>query len=656
MKEMGLEVIRIGEFAWSIFEPAEGRFDFSLFDSAMDLAAQHNLEVILGTPTATPPAWLTYRYPETLNASSAGIPYRHGQRRHYNYNSPIYRELSARIAGRMAQHYRGHPALIGWQIDNELNCELDVFYSEADHTAFRVWLREKYTTLDRLNDAWGTVFWSQTYTDWEQIRLTGPTPSGSPNPHQALDEKRFISDSAIAYARLQAEAIRSHDKTHFITTNGLFGHLDNHRMTGDLLDFFSYDSYPQFGKLWPDSGEDPLLDRKWSQNLSVTRDISPQFCVMEQQSGPGGWVNRLEQTTPKPGQLRLWTYQSVAHGADLVLYFRWRTALFGTEIYWHGINDYHNRPNRRCAEVAQVASELTRIGDEILGGRYVADVAILKDYDNEWDGELDSWHGPYERLSTGSWFKTLQHRHVPVDMVYLRSDTTAEQLAGYRVVIYPHPTILTQQTADLLKAYAGSGGTVILGCRTGYKDPNGHCNMLPFPGHAAELCGVTVEEFTRIGANDDEPELSWWAGASRHECLRTGPFNDVLHVESPDATVLATYGAGSGHYMDRPALVENPWGAGRALYYGGVFRPGVVHAIADYLGLNSPLEEILSLPRDVELAIREQDSGDRLAFLLNYSGTAQGIAVSCPLVDALTGTEVLGDLSIEPYGVLVLRL
>jgi beta-galactosidase len=657
MRAMGMTVIRIGEFAWSIFEPEEGRFDFTLFDRAMDLAHSHGLSVILGTPTATPPAWLTQRYPETLNVSQAGVTYQHGQRRHYNYNAAIYRELSTRIADRMAAHYCDHPALLGWQIDNELNCEVDVFYSDADHAAFRLWLQDRYGDLDRLNDAWGAVFWNQTYSHWDQMHLTRPTPSNSPNPHQALDEKRFISDSAIAFARLQAEAIRVHDGLHFITTNGLFGHLDSHRLTDDVLDFISYDSYPNFATIWPDDGPAPLLDRQTGSALSVARDISPQFCVMEQQSGPGGWVNRMEQPSPKPGQMRLWTYQSIAHGADMLLYFRWRTATVGTEIYWHGINDYHNEPNRRCREAETVGEELGRIGDRIVGARYAADVAILRDYDNLWDGELDTWHGPFARRSAGAWYNALQRRHVPADMRFLRPETTATDLAGYRCLIYPHPAILRTETADLLKEYAAAGGTIVFGCRTGYKDAQGHCLMHRMPGAVADLCGVTVDDFTRIGPHQTPPTLTW-DGADRPGAapLSSGAFNDILLLASPDTEVIATYAGDAGYYAGKPALVRHPWGRGAAYYFGGVFSEAVAHALLDDMGIESPLAAQLNLTPEIEVAIRTRPDGGRAVFLLNYAGTPQTIHVHPPRIDLLTGDIVDSEYRMDPYAVVVLDM
>lgn len=654
MRELGFDVIRIAEFAWSLFEPVEGTFTFDFFDRVMDLAHQHGLQVILGTPTATPPAWLTAKYPEVLNVSATGVTYQHGQRRHYNYNTAIYQRLSRRIAGQMAAHYHDHPALIGWQIDNELNCEVNVFYAEADHCTFRSWLQARYGSLEHLNTAWGTVFWNQSYTDWQQVFLTRPTPSSAPNPHQALDEKRFISDSTIAFARLQAEAIREFDHHHWITTNGLFGHLDSHQMTDELLDFFSYDSYPQFAMLWPDSGPDPLLDRRWGMNLSVTRGISPNFCVMEQQSGPGGWVNRLEQPSPKPGQMRLWTYQSIAHGADMVLYFRWRTATFGTEMYWHGINDYHNRPNRRVAEAARIGRELAVAGPSIAGSTYQASVAILKDYDNEWDGELDSWHGPYERASSTAWYKALQHSHIPVDILYLRSTTALADLSRYQCLIYTHPTIMTDATAELLRTYVQAGGTLIFGCRTGYKDAAGHCYMRPMPGPVADLCGITLEDFTRIGPSEQAPSLSW-AGGQGADRLVADTFNDVLQIEADDVEVVATFGDDAGYYAQKPALTRRPTGQGMTYYYGAVFNAPVAQALIEQINLAAPLAGQCSLPRDIEVAIRESNDGVRLVFLLNYAQTAQTIHLHQAATDLLSSTTHQGETSMGAYEVLVLR-
>ncbi|PWW00889.1 beta-galactosidase [Paenibacillus cellulosilyticus] len=663
MKELGLEYVRMAEFGWALMEPEEGVFDFSLFDRAFALAHRHGLNIIIGTPTATPPAWLTHRYPETLNAQANGISYEHGSRRHYTYNSPKFRELSARIVQRMAEHFAEHPGIVGWQLDNEFNCEVFEFYSAADHTAFREWLKAKYGSLAALNEAWGTVFWSQTYTDWEQVHLTRNVPSDSPNPHLKLDEKRFFSDSVISYAQMQADIVRAAAPRHWVTTNGLFGHLDTHKLTNDMLDFISYDSYPMFGRMFPDGGENPLLDRRFSMSLSNVRSISPNFCIMEQQSGPGGWVNRIEQPSPKPGQLRLWTYQSIAHGADLVVYFRWRTATFGTEMYWHGLHNWDNRPNRRTREVERIAEELRRAGQAIAGSRYEAEVAILRDYDNEWDGEFDKWHGGYEWTSTLSWFKRLQRRHIPNDMLFVNEQTTLDQLNRYQTLIYPHPTIIREETAKLLEAYVQGGGTLIIGCRSGYKDETGRCRMTPMPGPLAPLCGVTVEDFTREEPDGSSPSFTLSSQAfDTFATFTSNGFAETLAVTSPDAIVLGRYD-NSSYMFGEPALVENSSGEGRTIYFGGVFSDPLVDQLIDRLGITSPASDLLELPECIELTVRShdkpifegQDSGLRIHFLLNYSGQSASIKVRCGATDLLTGKRyVKGAAELDPYAALAL--
>jgi beta-galactosidase len=422
-------------------------------------------------------------------------------------------------------------------------------------------------------------------------------------------------------------------------------------MTAQLLDFISYDSYPNFGTIFPDGGPAPLLDRKWSWNLSVARSISPNFCVMEQQSGPGGWTNRIAQPSPKPGQMRLWTYQSIAHGADMVLFFRWRTATMGTEIYWHGINDYHNQPNRRVHEAQQIGRELEMVGARVAGTHTVAQVAIVRDYDNEWDGELDLWHGPYTAQSTQAWLKALQYQHIPLDALYLQSTTTAEDLARYRVLVYPHPAIMADATAALLTEYVRQGGTLVFGCRTGYKDATGQCPMRPFPGPVAELCGITVADFTRIGSHEAAPAVHW--RDADHPAATADSFNDILQVEAGSAAKLAEY-VGS-YYAGAPALVRNTHGSGSVYYYGAVFNVDAARALIGHLGLFSPVGDWLDLPQPVELCIRQHpETGERLIFLLNYSDQPQTITLHKTVTDVLRGKQMEGLIELAPFDVCVL--
>ncbi len=634
MFENGIKTVRIAEFAWNKIEPQEGVFTFEFFDDFLSLAAKKGMKVIMGTPTATPPAWLTNKYPEVLNVRIDGVPLHHGARRHYNYNSPVYRKFCARIVEKMAENYAAYNCVIGWQIDNELNCEVNEFYSESDTVAFRVFLKKKFGTLDNLNKALGMTFWNQTYTSWDEIFVPRTTINNTVNPHLKLEYKRFISHSAISFAKLQADVLRKYIKEgDFITTNGMFGNLDNHKLSFEVLDTYCYDSYPNFAYM---AGPHPndLKDRQWSRYLSEVRSIRPHFGIMEQQSGANGWNCGMEAPAPKPGQIALWTMQSVAHGADYISYFRWRTSCMGTEIYWHGILDYDNRNNRKLVEIRQIGERLEKMSD-VVNCDYKSEFAVVRDYDNVFDSEVDVWHGRIEGESMKGIFAASQKLHTSFDYLYINDESSIEDALKYKALIYTHPAIMTESRAKLLSEYVKMGGTLVLGCRVGYKDIYGKCpvNRL-LPGYLRALTGVDVLEYTFINGDDGvRAEL----GGQK---IEANTFRDIIKAE--DCKILASYDG--DFYKGTPALTERFFGEGRVLYYASTFSEDAAAAILKYLKLDEPYSNFVSASEEIELQVR-----GKYLFALNYSAKEQKLVLNKPLKDIDCGDILSGELTLNPY-------
>lgn len=643
MKEYGIETVRIAEFAWNKFEPQEGVFTFDFFDGFMELAVEEDMKVIFCTPSATPPVWMSEKYPEILNADVDGNLIYNGLRRHCNLNSEKYRFFVSRITEKLAEHYSRYPNIVAWQLDNEINCECDLYYSESDHRAFREYLKSKFGDLDELNRAMGAEFWNQTYTDWEEVHLPRRTNFGRMgNPHIGLLEKHFISDTVIGFFKLQADIVRRYTNVP-VTTNGVFRHVDYHRLTDEVLDFITYDNYPNFAfeRRLDVSRQNGLRDRNSSFNLTRVRGISPIFGVMEQQSGPSGWNFRMEHPSPKPGQIRLWTLQALAHGADYISYFRWRTCTFGNEIYWHGLHDYCNRPNRRTRELEGIYRDIQRL-QGVCGKEYVAEAALLRDYDNEWDAEEDVWHSAVDDISYDGWFRGFQKKHVPYDLVYINDRTEIDELVKYRMVVYPHPTILTEERAALLRAYAEQGGTVIFGCRTGYKDLNGKCRMIPMPGFAGGLCGAEVEDFTFLSPYDEEQYVSIGERRVAAPC-----FNDILQIT--DGVQLGTFE--SNYYVGKAALSVKEVGRGKVYYFGAAFDEDCAKAFIEMERLGAPrgVDRLIDMPESVELAIRGE-----YVFLLNYGGERVELTCSEGFKDVISGEMCSGKIEIGGYDAVVL--
>ena len=449
---------------------------------------------------------------------------------------------------------------------------------------------------------------------------------------------------------MQSDILRKYVKPgDFITTNGMFRNLDNHRMEEECLDVYTYDCYPNFAY---SMGENPkhntiLNDRRWSKNLTEVRSICPHFGIMEMQSGANGWNTHADAPAPKPGQMTLWAMMSIMHGADYISFFRWRTALFGTEMYWHGILDYDNCDNRKLKEVRELARRVRAI-DEVAGADYAASFALVRDYDNIFDAQQDVWHGRVANASEEEIFVASQLNHVPMDVVYMRENTELEELKKYPVLIYPHPEILTEKTARLLEEYVRQGGSLVLGARTGQKDVNGHCVMKRMPGLLASLTQSAVKEFTLVGPADDQVTADW-NGVK----MDTGVFNDILETTGSDAKVLAVYK--NSFYAGETALVETKVGEGKVLHFGGVFTRENMKAFFEYLGIMEPFAQLVQAPEECEIAVRRKEDKKYL-FVLNFSDKEQEICLGKAVTDLDDQEKAEGKVILPAYGTKVYRL
>ena len=381
MAAAGFNTVRLAEFAWHILEPHEGTFDFDLFDRAIDVLGKAGIKTIMCTPTATPPRWLTARYPEVLRVDANGRAMSHGSRQHANLASGVFREHSKRITKAMAEHYRGNSHIIGWQTDNELNTSGSLSYGPVTLAEFQAFLKDKYKTIAALNDAWGGHFWATAYDDFDQVVLPldyAPAPVG---PTHVVDYHRFLAFVTARFQHDQVLILRATNPDWFVFHN--LGRIDDIDFRGEFstdLDFLGFDIYPH---LYDEMQRVGGVGEVQALHLDICRGFTGNFIVPEQQSGFGAQPH-FSTLTPEPGEMRRMAYTSVARGADGVMFFRWRPAHFGAEIYWMGIIDHDDIPRRRYDEAKQFAGEVTALKDKILGTHVRMDLGIAgSDFDNQ---------------------------------------------------------------------------------------------------------------------------------------------------------------------------------------------------------------------------------------------------------------------------------
>jgi beta-galactosidase len=635
-----INLVRLAEFAWSFLEPSPGRFVFDWLDRALEILDAHGIKAMLGTPTASPPPWVMSMLPDAYRVLASGQRRTYGNRREYCPSHPGYRERGRTITEAMAEHYADHPAIVGWQIDNELG---ERCYCQRCQTAFQSWLQNKYGSLNTLNNAWGTAFWSHVYTEWSQIPVPLET-GGVPNPGLDLDYRRLMSDTYVSFQQEQVDILRRICPQHLITHNMMGFHYDgiDYYDLAQALDVVTWDNY---------------LRTSWSRDTEVDaaasalghdtmRGLKQQnFWLMEQQSGCGGWQE--VGLVPRPGEMRLWTYQAIAHGADAIVYFRWRTARFGTEQFWHGVLEHHGQPRRRYRELQQIGAELARLGQGLLGAESRAQVAMILSYDSRFAFQGQPNHSGFQYPSLfRSYYAALHRRNIGIDIVPPGAD-----LDQYRLVFAPALYVLDDRSAASLRRYVENGGTLVVTSRSGVKNEANATVNAPLPGLLADVCGVEVEEYDALHPDVNVP-LAWeeTGPASRLRDVGASLWCDILAPSS--AQIIARYRG--EFYAQRAAITLNRFGQGHAVYVGSLGDLDLHNAVVEWAVQIASVLPALVTPRGVEATERWQD-GQRLLFLLNHADEAREIRLSHAMTDLLSEQSVDGQVTLEPKGVMVLR-
>lgn len=622
--ELGCNVIRIAEFAWHRMERTEGQYDFSFFDTVIAKAKARGIYVILGTPTATIPAWLAKKRPDILAEFEGGRRRAFGGRHVCCYNSPVLYEYSEKIIRRMVEHYKDEPQVIAWQADNELGHEgSDLCWCPRCRSAFQKYLERKFRgDIEVLNETYGAAFWSQEYNSFDEIPLPEETIT-THNPALRLDWERFrsrsIEDFLAFQVRLIKEIAPSARVTHDFPGGGLDKHVD-YSAAARPLDVVSYNNYPVWG-----GQKEPLPPHEIAFGLDYIRGLKRQnFWITEAIMGAQG--HDVIGYLPRPGQAKLWSYQAMARGCEALLYFRYRGAAKGAEQFCYGVLDADNRRGRKFREVQSFFRDIRQY-EAALTAPVRSRAAIVYDYDSlaafrvQRQSILLDCHAEMKKL-----YKPFFDRNVPVDVIPAEAD-----LSGYQVVLLPQMLLAKPAFQARVRAFVEQGGTLVLTYRTAVKDAD---NNLPFGGTVPvgfrDLSGVTVEETESLQEEEAFPVAGQGPFAGRTGS--GGIFRDMLSVQ--DAEILYRYG--DPFYEDCAAVTRRRQGKGTVYYLGCALDEKTLAGLMEVILKERGIEEILS-PEGVEVVDRGTGT-HRIRMLLNHNAR----------------TVRMGETELPPYGCRIL--
>lgn len=682
MREAGVNLVSLGIFSWARLEPSEGVYDLDWLGLLIDRLHDAGIEVDLATGTASPPAWMACDHPDTLPVTAEGVRLGFGSRQQYCPSSRVYRERSAALARVLAQQFGEHEGVVMWHIGNEYGCHVQECFCDHCAAAFRVWLRNRHRNLDGLNAAWGTDFWSQRYTSWEQVQPPRAMPT-FPNPGQVLDWRRFCDNQVRACMEGEIEAIRPHS-TLPVTTNfmGSFPPLDYRRWARDL-DVISDDHYPDPA----DPGAAAAV--AWQGDLMRGLAGGAPWLLMEQAPSAVQW--RTRNSPKRPGQFLLWTLERLAHGADGILQFQWRQSRQGSETFHSGMVPHAGRDSAVWDDVVETGRVLSRL-TPLVGTRVSADVAVVMDWDSQW--ARSSACGPVEApapfAAAMAWHRSLWEAGYATDVI-----GPEDSLEGYRLVVVPELFIDHPALAASLEAVARGGVQVLVTGPTGVVDDTlgavlgGYLGSLrPLLGvrvvdHAALTGavapggrGVPLTEDPAVAARESRvqrlsravgvPAAGTWMGLEALDPaleraldrlgtpapdLRGGMWAEVLAPEGTiegwpeDVEVVAAFdGRGGGADLaGRPALTHRRTGAGGAWYAATDLDAPSRAALLGVLAAHARVHPVMAdLPDGVEAARRGP-----FLFLLNHGDAAVELAGILG-TDLVSGASCTGHVVIAP--------